>query len=220
MVMGYADPPYPGTARKYYGRRPEYRGEVDHRALVSLLEERHPDGWALSTSSGSLRDVLALCPPEARVCAWVKPGGVPSATAGLHNRWEPLIVVRGRQRPPGRRDWLHAHPARGGGELMGRKPLAFCAWLFECLGLERGDTLIDHFPGSGVVTWSWRQFGTAIASSRQHPVASPRWLSDVAGTEATYGAERREYFSDASPRGLSDGEAGGDGSPIWLELKE
>ena len=30
------------------------------------------DGWALSTSAEALRDVWALCPPETRLCVWVK----------------------------------------------------------------------------------------------------------------------------------------------------
>ncbi len=60
MVFAYADPPYPGTAAKYYRLEPTYAGEVDHRALVaSLLQERYA-GWALSTSSKALRDVLPL----------------------------------------------------------------------------------------------------------------------------------------------------------------
>jgi len=168
LVFAYADPPYPGTAAKYYRLEPTYAGEVDHRALVaSLLQERY-DGWALSTSSKALRDVLPLCPSSARVCAWVKPIGVPRGTYGLHARWEALIIVGGRRRRPGVRDWLRAQPARGWGSLMGRKPVAFCAWLFDCLGMVPGDRLVDLFPGTGAVTRAWAEL-----SSRARDDVSP-----------------------------------------------
>lgn len=84
MRLAYADPPYPGLARRYYGREPTYAGEVDHAALIASLEASY-DGWALSTSARALRDLLPLCPPEARVCSWTKPGGVPPGTRGLHS---------------------------------------------------------------------------------------------------------------------------------------
>jgi hypothetical protein len=72
MRIGYADPPYPGQSAKHYADHPDYAGEVDHAALVERLE-RDYDGWVLHTSSPALRDVLPLCPPDARVMAWVKP---------------------------------------------------------------------------------------------------------------------------------------------------
>lgn len=157
--LAYADPPYPGLSRKYYRDEPNYAGEVDHRELVASLMERY-DGWALSTSSKALRDVLPLCPPDARVAAWGKLGGVSSKTRGPHSRWEPVIYVPARVRRPGLRDWLQAHPARGGGSLMGRKPLVFCAWVFALLGAEPIDELDDLFPGTGVVSKAWEQFRT------------------------------------------------------------
>jgi hypothetical protein len=164
MRMAYADPPYPGLARRYYEQEDSYAGEVDHAELVASLTAGDYDGWALSTSASALRDVLPLCPEGARVCAWVKPIGVSSATAGMHSTWEPVIVVPGRRLPPGFRDWLRAMPARGGGELMGRKPLAFCAWLFRLLGLQPGDELVDLFPGTGVVGRSWREASSTAVS--------------------------------------------------------
>ena len=33
--------------------------------------------------------------------------------------------------------------------LVGVKPVDFCAWLFDVLGAQVGDELIDLFPGSG-----------------------------------------------------------------------
>lgn len=160
MRFAYADPPYPGTARKYYGNEPTYAGEVDHVALVASLTTSGYDGWALSTSAKALRDVLPLCPPAARVCAWTKPHGASPLTYGIHNCWEPVIVVAGRHRRPGIRDHLSALPARGGGILPGRKPIAFCAWLFALLGAAPGDTLVDLFPGTGVVGVAWRELSS------------------------------------------------------------
>lgn len=155
--LAFADPPYPGRAKRYYGNEPTFAGEVDHAALIASLEASF-DGWALSTSADALRSILPLCPSEARVCAWVKPIGTATRTLGIHNTWEPLIVVPGRRRRGGVRDWLSAQPARFGGELMGRKPLAFCAWLFDLLGAAAGDEFVDVFPGTGVVTRAWREW--------------------------------------------------------------
>lgn len=90
MSFAYADPPYPGKAVYY----PE-RQEIDHASLVDRLTTDYPDGWALSTSSRSLRDVLPLCPPDVRVCAWFK-GPRPSRARRALMSWEPLLVWRGR----------------------------------------------------------------------------------------------------------------------------
>ena len=161
MRFAYANPPYPGTARKYYGGEASYGGEVDHVALVTSLVNAGYDGWALSTSAKALRDVLPLCPPGARVAAWAKPHPPSPQTFGPHNCWEPLIVVGGRRRRPGVSDALVALPARGGGTLPGRKPIKFCAWLFALLGMQPGDELVDVFPGSGIVGAAWAELSLA-----------------------------------------------------------
>lgn len=146
----YADPPYPGFARALYGM-----AEVDHAALIARLVAEY-DGWALSTSARALRDLLPLCPAAVRVCAWVKPIAANPRSRGIHNTWEPVLVMPARRLRPGRRDWLYAQPARRGGDLPGRKPLAFARWLFGVLGLRRGDTLVDLYPGTGIITRAWR----------------------------------------------------------------
>lgn len=182
-------------ARRYYGSEPTYAGEVDHAELVASLTGGGFAGWALSTSAKALRDILPLCPREARVCAWVKPHGASPLTWGLHNVWEPLIVLQGRRLRPGRRDALVALPARGGGTLMGRKPLAFCAWLFSTLGMLPGDELVDLFPGTGVVGRSWLEL------SRGAGARSSSDASRGAGATST---------SDASLETDRRGGAGGD----------
>jgi hypothetical protein len=47
------------------------------------------------------------------------------------------------------------------GRVIGAKPPAFCAWLFDLIGAEPGDTFDDLFPGSGVVgkVWALRASG-------------------------------------------------------------
>jgi hypothetical protein len=196
MRFAYADPPYPGKAKRCYGGESNYAGEVDHAELVAELAAGYPDGWALSTGAYALREVLSLCPEGARVCPWVKPNGVSRQTRGLHNAWEALIVVGGRQRPPGVRDWLRAKPAIRGGTLVGRKPLAFCAWLFDCLGMQPGDQLADLYPGTGIVGRAW-----ALLCAEASPAAD-RHASLVAGADAsatTSGDASARTSGDASP---------------------
>ena len=53
--------------------------------------------------------------------------------------------------------WLAAQPARGNGSLIGRKPEAFCVWMFELLGMVPGDQLDDLFPGTGIVGRCWAE---------------------------------------------------------------
>jgi hypothetical protein len=66
---------------------------------------------------------------------------------------------------------LYIHPARlGGSKLIGRKPLQFCAWLFEALGADPADAFDDLFPGSGIVSSAWREF---VAGRSLRDVSSP-----------------------------------------------
>ncbi len=180
MRFAYADPPYPGKAGYYDERR-----EVDHASLVDRLAT-YPDGWALSTSSEALRDVLSLCPPEVRVCIWVK------ARRVVRSRWvasafEPLLICRGRRRCssaslPAVSDVLtyrgryRAFP----GAMIGMKPPQFSVWMFELLGAAPGDVLADLYPGSGAVSLAWNRY-TSLGSTRRltsrQPAAS---LQDLA----------------------------------------
>ncbi len=156
LIVAYADPPYPGTARRYYADQPNYRGEVDHVRLLSLLQQF--DGWGLSTSEKALRRLLPLCPDGVRVAPWVKPIGASRRTRGPHNTWEPLLYKPARLVRPGVRDWLRAKPARLGGDLHGRKPEAYVRWLFALLGMAPGDFLLDFFPGTEIAGKVWAQF--------------------------------------------------------------
>lgn len=161
--LAYADPPYVGLSAKYYRDQPTFAGEVDHAALIASLKAY--DGWALSCSSKSLRFLLPLCPPEVRVCSWVKHGSVPAATWGLHAHWEGLLVMPARSPRPGMADTLVSHPARHGGTLPGRKPIAFVVWMLECMGAAAGDELEDRFPGTGIVGRVWRELARPPVAS-------------------------------------------------------
>lgn len=159
MRFAYADPPYPGLARRYYKC-----AEVDHAALIVRLIREHPDGWALSTSAKALPYVLSLIPLalDPRVCIWDRKK-VRGRSLRTGNRWEALIVVGGRVRRHASRDiedlleWggrQHSHP----GALVGMKPAAFCEWMFRQLGALRGDELQDLFAGSRAVMRAWRLY--------------------------------------------------------------
>lgn len=154
--FGYADPPYPGLAWKYY-RMPE----VNHPILIGTLERDYPDGWALSTSAEALPKVLAMCPAGVRVACWAR-GARPGKSMRPRAAWEPLIVRGGRVSlkgvPEGVTDTLigggrqRSHP----GALIGMKSAAYCTWMFQQLGAAVGDELDDIFPGSGAVGRAWQ----------------------------------------------------------------
>jgi hypothetical protein len=157
--LAYADPPYPGQALLHYGDHPDYAGEVDHAQLLDRLADY--DGWVLHTSTPALRDVLPLCPPEARVMAWVKPFAAFKRNVSVAYAWEPVIVKAARKPVvSGRvvsRDYI-ACPITMRRGLVGAKPEAVCRWCFEVVGAELDDDLDDLFPGSGAVTRAWENW--------------------------------------------------------------
>jgi hypothetical protein len=159
MKIAYADPPYIGQARKHYGK---YGGsEVNHRYLVEQLVSDYPDGWALSLSSPTLKQVLAHCPDDVRVAAWVKPFCAFKVGVNPAYAWEPVIWRGGRLKrdrsEPTVRDWVAAGITLRRG-MPGAKPDAFCFWLFDLLGLQPGDTLDDLYPGSRAVSRAWKRW--------------------------------------------------------------
>lgn len=182
MRYAYADPPYPGLARKYYDDV-----EVDHAELVTRLVAEFPDGWALSTSAKALQEVLALCPPGVRVCSWYR-GPRASVAYRARSAWEPVIVAGGRPRRLPVSDDLsdallwggrqHSHP----GALVGMKPAAFCEWVLQLLGVQPGDTLVDLFPGSGVMGRAFRLYVSGDVDPDTSCLAgAERRLADLAG---------------------------------------
>lgn len=157
--MCYADPPYPGMAHFY--KCPE----VDHRALIADLCEQFPDGWALSTASTTLQQVLSLCPTDVRIAAWTKPFASFKPGVNPAYCWEPVIFRGGRKRSRGEatvRDFCAVSITLRRG-FVGAKPEAFCWWVFDLLGLEPDDQFVDLFVGSGAVTRAWETYCAAFA---------------------------------------------------------
>lgn len=176
ITVAYADPPYLGQGRHYRNNHPEASAWDDpatHRALIAQLAGEYPDGWALSCSSPSLRVLLPMCPPNARIAAWVKPFHIFKKGVRPAYAWEPVIYVGGRnaKHPPplkgGKattpRDWIAANITLRKG-LTGTKPEPFCLWLFDLLNLRPDDTFVDLFPGSGSVGAAWEKFRSETAA--------------------------------------------------------
>lgn len=157
LRMAYADPPYPGMAH-FYGTP-----EVNHEFLVRDLCEQFPDGWALSTASTTLKQVLAVCPDDVRIAAWTKPFASFKKGVNPGYCWEPVIFRGGRHRTDGTeptvRDYCAVNITLERG-FTGAKPEAFCWWVFDLLGLREGDEFFDLFPGSAAVTRAWGTYRT------------------------------------------------------------
>jgi hypothetical protein len=161
MKIAYADPPYPGSAKRHYGSQ-----EVSHQILVQGLIDNF-DGWALSTGSKDLWAILPLCPEKVRVCAWTKPyNSMHSNTAPIY-AWEPLIVMparTGRRSPFFIKDYIESKPPifdRGmkcSSSLHGQKPKDFYFWMFKMLGATPADEYTDLFPGTGNGDRYWKEF--------------------------------------------------------------
>lgn len=168
MRFAYADPPYLGQGVKHYGDRHADAADCDtiewHAALVRRLCEEYPDGWAMSLSSPTLRQILALCPDDCRVMTWVKPFAAFKPGVGVAYAWEPVIVRGGRRRTREQatvRDW-HAENITLKKGFPGAKPPGFTRWIVEVLNAAQTDEIHDLFPGSGAVQReldNWRAQG-------------------------------------------------------------
>jgi len=158
MRFAYADPPYPGMAHRYAteaeadGRRAV---EVNHEILIGYLCAEF-DGWALSTSSVALRDLLPMCPDDVRVAAWVKPWASFKKGVNPAYAWEPVIFRgarswsdRGGSHAETVRDWVSVVAHQAG--FFGSKPPDFVEWILRLLGVDVDDEFVDVFPGSGSV---------------------------------------------------------------------
>jgi hypothetical protein len=186
LQLAYADPPYLGQGRKHYGKLHANADDCDtvqwHADLIARLCEQYPDGWAMSASSPSLREILPLCPADVRVAAWIKPFCAFKVNVNPAYAWEPVIWRGGRKR--GReydtaRDFLSCPIAMKKG-FPGAKPEQFTRWILDLLGAEKHDEIHDLFPGSGSV-------GEAI----------DRWRNEV--TLFKQNAELRDRSGSGTP---------------------
>lgn len=178
MKFAYADPPYLGLSRKFYGSMHAEASVYDtidgHADLIGRLARDFPDGWALSMTSGNLRDLLPLCPPSARVAAWVKPFASFKPGVGVAYAWEPVVFCGGRKRPkhePTARDWVAENITLRRG-FPGAKPARFVWWVLDVLGAERQDEIVDMFPGSGAVQRAIDEWRDGCAGIVQGPLFS------------------------------------------------
>lgn len=156
MRFAYADPPYLGCGNLYDAHHDDSREYDDpeaHRALIQRLCDEYSDGWAMSLHVPSLRTSLPMCPEDARIAAWVKPFASFKPNVTRAWTWEPVIFCGGRpisKEAPTWRDHLAENITLKKG-LTGAKPWRFCEWVLDGLNYQRGDTLDDLFPGTGIM---------------------------------------------------------------------
>ena len=161
MIIGYADPPYPGQSKKHYADHPDYGGEVDHEALIDSLYNDY-DGFVLHTNSVSIPRIAPHIRSTTRWMAWVKPFAAFKRNVPVAYAWEPVLVEAVRKpvvshRIKPLRDWFAESITLKRG-LTGAKPAPVCKWLFECVGAQPDDAIKAIFPGSGAVTLAWREW--------------------------------------------------------------
>lgn len=171
MKFAYADPPYLGTAAKFYGdMHPDaaaYDDPETHRALIARLCDEYPDGWAMSLNSTGLRTILPMCPEDVRVMAWCKSFAAFKRGVLPAYAWEPVIVRGGRPHGIATRTREGGVPLladfvlepitlrRG---LVGVKPDRFVWWVLAVLNVKSDDEFVDLFPGSGAVARAWESW--------------------------------------------------------------
>ena len=161
--FAYADPPYLGCGKLYAEQHAEalvWDNPATHQALIDRLCAEFPDGWAMSLSAPSLQTILPMCPNKVRVAAWVKPFCAFKKNVNPAYAWEPVIFMGGRRRGeehPTTRDWLAESITLKRG-LTGAKPRGFCRWVFDLLGAEKGDEMVDLFPGTNAVGAAWAEY--------------------------------------------------------------
>ena len=179
MKFAYADPPYLGCGSLYDEHHPDARDwdrVRTHHSLIKRLCDEYSDGWVMSLSSPSLREILPLCPRDCRVGAWVKPFASFKPNVNPAYAWEPVIFLGGRKGDRSRltvRDWFSKEITLKKG-LCGAKPAAFCGWVLELLGFDpKQDTLEDLFPGTGIM-------GEVLAGRRCDPSTTPMF-ADISG---------------------------------------
>jgi hypothetical protein len=154
IKLAYADPPYVGCS-KYYDHPDSIKWDSPHAhvTLMELLDQDY-DGWALSASAPSLRDLWHESPAGTRAAVWVKPFAAYKKNVRIAYTWEPVLFKPGRDRssegaPVGRDHLAESITLKRG--LVGAKSERFCRWVLDLLGYVQGDDLEDLFPGTGVM---------------------------------------------------------------------
>ena len=153
MRFAYADPPYFKQGKRLYGNlHPEaahWDKKENQTALIDRLKQDFPDGWAMSCNPADLSWLL-IGHDDIRICAWTKTFHQIRGTS-VQYAWEPVLLYKGRYikaQKPMVRDWLACPIAMKKG-LIGAKPDKFNDWILQLLGFQKGDELVDLFPGTG-----------------------------------------------------------------------
>ena len=176
MRMCYSDPPYIGQAKRHYAKHPDYAGEVDHKALIERMMDEFRDGWALSCSSPSLKIILPMCPEKTRVMAFARTDASFKPGVWPFYSWEPVLLFGGRSHyKEGKMAPIDHFVGKGAHagfhNFTGKKPPAFCWWVFDCLGLLPDDDFVDLFPGSGAVERAWQSYRLGIIPEAKAPTS-------------------------------------------------
>jgi DNA modification methylase len=175
LRMAIADPPYLGTAKRFYSidgesyeKGLEYTSNQDelaalwdepeaHKELLEYLQDNF-DSFAIAMNVHSLPVYLKKLKPEAssgyRVCSWIKTNSAPTGSR-IRNGWEPVLIYnhptrRSQQSGTRTRDYLIANAPREG--FIGQKPYEWTEWILDLLSYKEGDSIADLFLGSGAVT--------------------------------------------------------------------
>jgi len=161
MHACFADPPYFGCGKKYYSDHPDAAlcDTIDwHAELLRRCGEY--DAFAYCLTSTTLKDLLPLAPHGTRVAAWVKPFASFKPGVNPAYAWEPVLFRTNAKREKHDstiRDWVACNIAMKRG-LVGAKPAGFCRWIIDLLGLKKTDTLVDLFPGTGIMGKVWDDY--------------------------------------------------------------
>ena len=175
LKMAIADPPYFGTADRFYGKNGVgmvkgldydsnahdfahlWNDPATHTDLLNYLMDSF-NSFAIAMNTHSLPLYLKKIKPAAdngfRVCSWIKTNSSPSGSR-IRPGWEPVLIYNDVSRRSYRqgartRDYLIANAPRQG--FIGQKPLEWTEWVVDLLGYCEGDTIADLFEGSGAVT--------------------------------------------------------------------
>lgn len=173
MKFAIADPPYLGSAYRWYGLNGRAKGHglgrADQHPEAELWDkpEKHIelankllnefDGFAIALTSHSLSTYLSVIKTERengiRVMSWIKPASLPSGSR-ITQSYEPVIVKipkdrKGRNSGKQMVDYLiKAAPRKG---FAGSKPKEWTIWVMQAMGVRQEDEVIDLFNGSGAV---------------------------------------------------------------------
>jgi hypothetical protein len=154
MRFAYADPPYYKQGKRLYGKLHEEAAHWDskenQRALIQRLKDEFPDGWAMSCNPADLSWLL-VGNEDVRIAAWAKSFHQIRVNCAVQYSWEPVLFMGGRaifRRNPLVRDSIYCAVAMKKG-LVGAKPDKFNDWILQLLGFQKGDELVDLFPGTG-----------------------------------------------------------------------